>query len=330
MKTAVVTGAAGFIGSHLSEKLLDNKIKVIGIDSFTDYYSKKIKKNNLKKCLKNKNFHFIQNDLLKIKLEPIFKKTEYIFHHAAQPGVRSSWGMEFNTYVRNNILVTQKILESAKEIKTIKKIIIASSSSIYGDQEGVMKENKTVPKPKSPYGATKMTSENLGLIYASNYELPITAIRYFTVYGPRQRPDMAFTRFIINALNQNEVNVFGDGNQTRDFTYIDDIINANILCMNSSSTGESINVGGGQIISINKILTKIQNNIQNEFKIKYLTKQKGDVDHTQADISKAKKILKFSPKIKIDDGLKNQIEYLKNHLKLYNNVNLNNKKNHSQ
>ena len=316
METALVTGVAGFIGSNLAEKLLKKNIKVIGIDSFTNYYSKKIKKNNLINCLQNKNFYFIQDDLMKIDLESIIKKTNYIFHQAAQPGVRSSWGTEFNTYVRNNILVTQRLLEISKNKKSIKKIVMASSSSIYGNQKGIMSE-KTLTKPESPYGATKLASENLGMIYYSNYNLPVTCLRYFTVYGPRQRPDMAFTRFIINALSQKELTIFGDGNQTRDFTYIDDIINANIACMNSDVDGELINIGGGHVISINKILVKIQKNIKNEMKINYLETQKGDVNHTQANITKAKKILKFSPKVKIDEGLKKQITYLKNQIKLY-------------
>ncbi len=311
-----MTGVAGFIGSHLAEKLLEDKIKVIGIDSFTNYYSKKIKKNNLINCLKNKNFNFIQNDLMKVELEPILKKTDYIFHHAAQPGVRSSWGTEFDTYVKNNISVTQRLLEISKNLKSIKKIVIASSSSVYGNQKGIMSEN-SITKPESPYGATKLASENLGMIYHSNYNLPVICLRYFTVYGPRQRPDMAFTRFITNALCRKELTIYGDGNQTRDFTYIDDIINANVACMHSDYNGGLINVGGDHVISINKILFKIQKNLGFKLKIKYLQIQKGDVNHTKANISKAKKILKYVPKISIDEGLKNEIDYLKNNLKLY-------------
>lgn len=316
MKTAVVTGVAGFIGSHLAEKLLENKIKVIGIDSFTNYYSKKIKKNNLINCLKNENFCFIQNNLMKIKLEPILKKTDYIFHHAAQPGVRSSWGIEFNTYVKNNILATQKLLEISKNVKSIKKIVIASSSSVYGNQKGIMSEN-SITKPESPYGATKLASENLGMIYHSNYNLPVICLRYFTVYGPRQRPDMAFTKFLLAAIRNKSLTIFGNGNQTRDFTFIDDIINANVLAMNSKTNGEIINIGGGHVISVNDILEIIENITSKKLKILYLENQKGDVKHTKASILKARKKLKYKPKTKIQKGIKSEYEYLLNNLKFY-------------
>ena len=311
-----MTGVAGFIGSHLAEKLLENKIKVIGIDSFTNYYSKKIKKNNLINCLKNKNFNFIQNDLMKVELESILKKTDYIFHHAAQPGVRSSWGTEFNTYVKNNILATQRLLEISKNIKSIKKIVIASSSSVYGNQKGMMSEN-SITKPESPYGATKLASENLGMIYHSNYNLPVICLRYFTVYGPRQRPDMAFTKFLLAAIKDKPLTIYGNGNQTRDFTFIDDIISANILAMKSNITGEIINIGGGHVISVNNILRIIKNITGKNLEISYLEKQKGDVKHTEASILKARKILKYKPKTKIQNGIKLEYEYLLNNLKLY-------------
>jgi len=316
LKTAIVTGVAGFIGSHLAEKLLEKKFKVIGIDSLTNYYSKKIKINNLSNCLKNKNFHFIQNDLMKIELEPILKKTDFIFHQAAQPGVRSSWGTEFNTYVKNNILATQKLLEISKNYKSIKKIVLASSSSVYGNHKGVMSE-KSLTKPESPYGATKLASENLGMIYHSNYNLPIICLRYFTVYGPRQRPDMAFTKFLLAAIRNKPLIIFGNGNQTRDFTFIDDIINANILAMSSKISGEIINIGGGHVISVNNVLKIIRDRTRKNLEISYLGNQKGDVKHTEASILKAEKILKYKPKTKIEAGINFEYEYLLNNLKLY-------------
>ncbi len=311
-----MTGVAGFIGSHMAEKLLASKIRVIGIDSFTNYYSKKIKKNNLINCLKNKNFNFIQNDLMKVDLEPILKKTDFIFHHAAQPGVRSSWGTEFNTYVKNNILATQRLLEISKNVKSIKKIVIASSSSVYGNQKGEMSEN-SLTKPESPYGATKLASENLGIIYHSNYNLPITCLRYFTVYGPRQRPDMAFTKFLLAVIKNKPLTIFGNGNQTRDFTFIDDIINANLLAIKSKTNGEIINIGGGHVISINNILKIIKEKTNKDLEILYLENQKGDVRHTEASIIKAGKILNYKPKTKIHSGIKFEYEYLLNNLKLY-------------
>src|SRR3989344_724050 len=285
METVAVTGVAGFIGSHIAEKLLQNNFKVIGIDSFTPYYPKKIKKNNLKQCLKNKNFSFINKDLIETNLLPLFQKSQHLFHLAAQPGVRSSWGTQFETYVKENILVTQQILEYARIAKSFKTIVMASSSSVYGEQEGKMNEENTFTKPISPYGVTKLAAENICRIYAENYNLPITSLRYFTVYGPRQRPEMAFMQFIKAALTDREITVYGDGSQTRDFTYIDDIVNASISCIESNLSQEILNIGGGFVVSINDILKILMDISQTELKISYTPKQKGDVIHTEADIS---------------------------------------------
>ena len=312
MKTAIVTGVAGFIGSHLAERLLKEKFKVIGIDCFTDYYSKSIKNNNLKTNLNDKNFTFLEQDIMEMDLISIFNQSEYLFHEAAQPGVRASWGSQFGIYVKDNILTTQKILESAKETKTLEKIVMASSSSIYGEQEGVMKENETIPNPISPYGATKLASENLGLIYASNFKLPVTSLRYFTVYGPRQRPDMAFSKFIQANLNQNKITIYGNGNQSRDFTFISDIVNANILASKSSIHGNVLNIGGGSIHTIKEVISIIENITKIKSQIIFEPMQKGDVLKTESDITNAKRNIGYDPKISIDDGIEKQIQYIKN------------------
>jgi len=319
MRTAIVTGVAGFIGSHIAESLLDKKFRVIGIDSFTDYYSKRIKKNNIRKCLRSKNFSFIEKDILRFDLSSLLKKGEYIFHEAAQPGVRSSWGKEFETYVKNNIIVTQRLLEFSKDNKKLKKIVIASSSSVYGNQSGKMIENSTITMPVSPYGTTKLAAENLAMLYHKNFGMPITALRYFTVYGPRQRPDMAFTKFITSAIKKEKITIYGNGKQTRDFTYISDVVNANISCISNDVSGKILNIGGGHIISINDILKEIKTITNQDLKISYLSKQPGDVERTEADIKNAKKFLKFQPKIKVRQGLIIQTEYIKNNLGLYNN-----------
>ena len=318
METVAVTGVAGFIGSHIAEKLLQNNFKVIGIDSFTPYYPKKIKKNNLKQCLKNKNFSFINKDLIETNLLPLFQKSQHLFHLAAQPGVRSSWGTQFETYVKENILVTQQILEYARIAKSFKTIVMASSSSVYGEQEGKMNEENTFTKPISPYGVTKLAAENICRIYAENYNLPITSLRYFTVYGPRQRPEMAFMQFIKAALTDREIAVYGDGSQTRDFTYIDDIVDASISCIESNLSQEILNIGGGFVVSINDILKLLIDISQTELKISYTPKQKGDVIHTEADISKAVRLIDYKPKTKIKDGLIQEFTYVKNTLNLYN------------
>jgi nucleoside-diphosphate-sugar epimerase len=314
MKTAIVTGVAGFIGSHLAEKLLQDNIQVIGIDCFTDYYSKEIKKDNLKGFENNENFKFIEEDLMKIDLIPIIKECEFLFHEAGQPGVRASWGSQFDTYVKDNILVTQKILESAKKVKTLEKIVMASSSSIYGEQEGMMVENKTIPSPISPYGVTKLASENLGLTYASNHDLPVTSLRYFTVYGPRQRPDMAFSKFIKANLNEEDISIYGDGNQIRDFTYVSDIVEANMSCMNSEIHANVLNIGGGKTHSIMDVLNIIENITDKNNKLIFLTKQKGDVFRTEADIKMASKIIGYKPKISLKEGLMKQIELIKKNI----------------
>ena len=308
----IVTGVAGFIGSHLAEKLIEEKFEVIGIDCFTDYYSKEIKKNNLQILEKSENFQFLEQDIMEVDLISIFKKSQFLFHQAAQPGVRASWGNEFQTYVKDNILATQKILESAKESNSFKKIIMASSSSIYGEQEGIMKEDETIPKPISPYGATKLASENLGMIYASNYNLPITSLRYFTVYGPRQRPDMGFFRFIKSNLKKDEISIFGTGKQIRDFTFISDIIDANVNTMKSDIHGNVLNIGGNKTYSILEVLSIIEKITKIKNKLNFISEQKGDVRKTEADISKANKIIEYNPKINLVEGITKQIEWMKN------------------
>jgi len=317
METVVITGVAGFIGSHLAEKLLQKNFKVIGIDSFTNYYSKKIKKHNLKECLKNKNFSLIIKDLIEIDLLPIFRKSQHLFHLAAQPGVRSSWGPQFENYVKENILVTQRILEYAKAANSFKKIIMASSSSVYGEQEGKMNEENTITKPVSPYGVTKLAAENLCRIYAENFNLPITMLRYFTVYGPRQRPDMAFMRFIIKSILKQPITIYGNGNQKRNFTYIDDVIDATISSMDVVNPVEIINIGGEVVISINKIISVLKKISDFEPIILYKPFPKGDVLRTEADIGKAKRLIKFKPKTSLYDGLFFQYEHAKKNKNFY-------------
>lgn len=317
METVLITGVAGFIGSHLAEKLLEQKYRVIGIDSFTNFYSKTIKKNNLNFCLKNENFSFVDKDLIETDLLPILNKCKYLFHLAAQPGVRTSWGSQFGIYVKENILVTQRILEYAKISNSLHKIIVASSSSVYGEQNGKMNEEKTKTSPVSPYGVTKLSAENLCQVYTKNFNLPIISLRYFTVYGPRQRPDMAFMQFILSALTKNKITVYDDGNQTRDFTYIDDVVTASISSMNEKFDNEILNIGGGFIISINDILEKLKDLLKIELDISYESKQKGDVSHTESDISKATKLIGYHPKIKINEGLEKQVNFVKNNMNLY-------------
>ena len=319
MKTALITGVAGFIGSSLAEKLLKDNFKVIGIDSFTNYYSPHIKEKNIENCLKHSNFSFIHQDLDTLDLSTIFENTEYVFHLSAQPGARASWGKEFTTYVKNNISVTQKILESLKNNTTLKKFIFASSSSVYGNQSSKMNEETSLTRPVSPYGVTKLAAENLANLYFKNYGVPTISLRYFTVYGPKQRPDMAFTRFFYSIIKEQKLTIFGNGEQTRDFTYVDDVVKATVNAATSNSVGEILNIGGGSVFSIVQIIEFMKEITGKELEIDFKKEQKGDVKHTSADISKSEKLIDYKPSIDIKYGLTQQYEYIKNNLNLYDN-----------
>jgi UDP-glucose 4-epimerase len=304
MKT-LVTGCAGFIGSHLVDKLLEQGYEVIGMDCFTDYYPREIKEKNISNALKNKNFKLIEGDILNMEK---FPEVNYVFHLAAQAGVRASWGKSFEIYTRNNIEVTQKLLEFYKD-RQIKKFVYASSSSVYGDAELPMKEDSLL-KPVSPYGVTKLAGENLCYLYWKNYNVPTVSLRYFTVYGPRQRPDMAIHKFVNAILEENEITVFGDGTQTRDFTYVDDAVEANFLAAMSDVEGEVFNIGGGSKISVNDLVREIEKIVEKKAKIKYIEKQKGDVRDTLADVSKAKKVLGWKSNTEINRGVERFIKWM--------------------
>ena len=302
---ALVTGCVGFIGSHLVDRLLEHGYEVIGIDCFTDYYSKEIKEKNISNALNHKNFEFIEEDILEMN---DFPEVDYVFHEAAQAGVRASWGKSFEIYTRNNIEATQKLLEFYKDL-SIKKFVYASSSSVYGDTELPMKENSLL-KPVSPYGVTKLAGENLCYLYYKNYGVPTVSLRYFTVYGPRQRPDMAIHKFVQAILKSKEITVFGDGTQTRDFTYVDDAVEANILSAKSNLAGEVFNIGGGSRIGVNELIKKTEEILGKKAMIENIEKQKGDVRDTLAEASKAKELLDWSPKVNIDEGLKKYMRWL--------------------
>ncbi len=300
---ALVTGCAGFIGSHLAEKLLEDGYEVVGIDCFASYYSRENKEENIAGILKHKSFELVEADILAVK---DFPRVDCVFHEAAQPGVRGSWGDKFEIYVRNNIMATQKLLEFYKGEK-LRKFIYASSSSIYGDAELPLKES-AAPKPISPYGVTKLAGENLCYLYYKSYGMPVISLRYFTVYGPRQRPDMAIHKMASAILNGEEFAIFGDGNQTRDFTYIDDVTEANLLAARGEIQGRAFNIGGGSRISVNDLIKLISKLLNKEAKITYVQEQKGDVRHTLAHIELAEKELGWQPQVEITDGLRRYID----------------------
>ncbi|MEA2074367.1 MAG: GDP-mannose 4,6-dehydratase [Euryarchaeota archaeon] len=303
---ALVTGCAGFIGSHLVERLLVEGFEVVGIDCFTDYYSREIKEANMEDALNHKNFEFCEEDLLDRDTYP---EVDYVFHEAAQAGVRASWGKSFEIYTRNNIEATQKLLEFYKD-REIRKFVFASSSSVYGDTELPMQENSLL-KPVSPYGVTKLAGENLCYLYWKNYGVPTVSLRYFTVYGPGQRPDMAIHKFVKAILNEEEIIVFGDGTQTRDFTFVDDVVEANILAANSEIEGEVFNVGGGSRISVTDLIKLLEETTEKKARINYIEKQKGDVRDTLADTGKISNELNWKPRVKIEEGLMRFVDWYK-------------------
>ncbi len=301
---ALVTGCAGFIGSHLTDRLLKEGFQVIGIDRFADYYAREIKEKNISGALTNKAFDLIEQDILETEN---FPEVDYVFHQAAQAGVRGSWGKSFEIYTRDNIQSTQRLLEFYKDRK-IKKFVYASSSSVYGDVDLPMRET-SILKPFSPYGVTKLAAENLCYLYYRNYQVPVISLRYFTVYGPRQRPEMAINLFVRAVLNGEEISVYGDGNQTRDFTYVDDIIEANILSASHNVSGEVFNVGGGSRISVKELAKKIEKYTGEKAKLEYIEAQPGDVRDTLADTGKISKELHWQPKVGIDEGLQRYVSW---------------------
>ena len=307
---SLVTGVAGFIGSHLAERLLREKHHVIGIDCFTDYYARSLKESNLTHLLQESGFTFVEANLLTAPLDGLLMDREYVFHQAAQAGVRSSWGKDFEIYASLNLLATQRLLEACKGLN-LRKFIYASSSSVYGDAKDLPLREESVPRPVSPYGVTKLAAEQLCYTYWKNYTVPTISLRYFTVYGPRQRPDMAFHRFMRALLKGERIEIYGDGKQTRDFTFIGDIINGNILAMNHPPSGGVFNLGGGSRVRLNDVLATIEEVAGKGGKIVYRDMQRGDVQHTLADTGKAMSELGYRPEVDLRSGLEREWEWLR-------------------
>lgn len=304
----LVTGCSGFIGSHLTDRLLYEGYNVVGVDCFTDYYPRSYKERNIENALKHSNFEFIEEDLLELDIHNIVVDVDYIFHEAAQAGVRKSWGKDFKIYVDNNILATQRLLEACKG-KNI-RFVFASSSSVYGDVNKLPMKEDYYPMPVSPYGASKLACESLCYLYWKNFGVSTVSLRYFTVYGERQRPDMAFHRFIKAMLDGETIEIYGDGEQTRDFTYVSDIVNGTLLAAESDVEGEVINIGGGSRVSVNEVLGVLEDILGNDADVNYLHMQKGDVRHTYADISKAE-VIGYEPETMLKDGLEEEVRWLK-------------------
>ena len=305
----IVTGAAGFIGSHVCRRLLRDKHFVIGIDSFTDDYPRWIKERNLTALLPDKNFEFVAKDLDDLDLPDLLGRAESVFHLAAKAGVRASWGQSFTQYIKNNVLNTQRLLEAAKG-GVLKKIVFASSSSVYGATPDLpMKETSPVA-PMSPYGVTKLAAEKLCDLYFRNYGVPAVSLRYFTVYGPGQRPDMAFHKFFRAIHEDREITVFGDGRQTRDFTFVADIVEANLAALAAGRPGEAYNIGGGHRETLENLFPLLGEICGKKPAIRRVDKQKGDVPDTWANIDKARKDLDYAPRTELAEGLRLEWEWI--------------------
>ena len=306
---ALVTGAAGFIGSHLTAALLDSGASVTGIDCFTDYYSRALKEANLNTVRERPGFSFKETTLQDVDLTSLLSGVTHVFHLAGQAGVRKSWGADFDVYIRDNIQATQRLLEALTRMP-IQKYVYSSSSSVYGNHVPLPMREDTYLQPLSPYGVTKLAAEHLGNLYCANYGVPVVSLRYFTVYGPRQRPDMAFQRFLTAAREGRPITMYGDGEQTRDFTFVSDIVAANMAAATQGRPGSVYNIGGGSRVTLNHVLDLIRDVTGKTIAVQRDPEQKGDMRHTYADTSAARRDLDFSPRVTLENGLDQQYRWL--------------------
>jgi UDP-glucose 4-epimerase len=306
---ALVTGVAGFIGSHLAGRLLDRGASVTGIDCFTDYYPRPIKEANLDTVRTRQGFSFLESRLQDADLGALLEGVTHVFHLAAQAGVRKSWGRDFQVYTVNNIEATQVLLEACVG-RPLDRLVYASSSSVYGDRAPIPMREDTLPQPLSPYGVTKLAAEQLCHLYAINHGVPATSVRYFTVYGPRQRPDMGFHKFLRGVIDGQPIPVYGDGEQTRDFTFVADAVSATIAAAERGVPGRAYNIGGGSRVSLNQVLDLIGEITGRPVRIDRGPAQKGDMRDTYADTSLARADLGFAPTISLADGLTEEYRWL--------------------
>ena len=300
---ALVTGGAGFIGSTLSERLLAQGASVRAIDAFTDFYPRPLKERNLENLRGRAGYDFIEGDLRELDLDAALDGVTHVFHLAAQAGVRRSWGKEFQVYTGLNIDSTQRLLEACAT-KPIERLVYASSSSVYGDEVTIPMTETALPQPVSPYGVTKLAAEQLCHLYYVNYGVPAVSLRYFTVYGPRQRPDMGFNRFFSAVLAGKPLILFGDGLQTRDFTFVADAVTATAAAAVRGVPGRVYNIGGGSRVSLREVFDLIARVSGRKVTIDQQSPQKGDMRDTYADTTLARQDLAFAPSVTLEEGLR--------------------------
>jgi nucleoside-diphosphate-sugar epimerase len=312
MSKNIVTGVAGFIGSHIAETLLRQGQEVIGVDEINNYYDPMFKQKNIAHLQSYPGFEFIERDIQQLDWQKLLQETEVVYHQAAQAGVRASWGQSFRLYTERNINATQILLEAAKDAKNLKRLVFASSSSVYGDAETFPTHEEICPAPVSPYGITKLAAERLCGLYHQNFGVPVVALRYFTVYGPRQRPDMAFHKFFKAVIKDEAIPVFGDGEQTRDFTFVSDAVTANLAAASvPEAIGQIFNIGGGSRVVLSEVLNMMEEIVGKPIKRNHIERAIGDARNTGADISKAQKILGWQPQISLREGLTQEWHWVK-------------------
>ncbi len=305
----IVTGAAGFVGSTVVSRLLDLGAEVVGIDSFTDYYDPAIKEARVAPLVE-RGLTLVRGDLNSIPLDETLAGASVIYHQAGQPGVRRSWGDEFSVYTRDNVDATQRLLEAARRVDGLERFVYASSSSVYGNAERFPTHETDAPRPLSPYGVTKLAAEHLCTLYAENFGLPTVSLRYFTVYGPGQRPDMAFTRFVTAAVTGTPITIYGSGEQVRDFTYVDDIVRANLLAGSRPvEPGSVFNVAGGTSISVNGVLELLAELNDGALDVSYTDRAAGDVTRTGGSTERIQDALGWQPEVDLEDGLRTHLEW---------------------
>jgi UDP-glucuronate 4-epimerase len=306
---ALVTGVAGFVGSNLARTLLQDGYDVVGIDSITDYYDVSIKRANLARLPKNLDFR--EEDLTTADLDGLLEDVDVVFHQAGQPGVRKSWGSDFGVYIDANVLATQKLLEAAKHSDRLQRFVYASSSSVYGNAEVFPTTEEMRPQPLSPYGVTKLAAEHLCSLYAANFGVPTVSLRYFTVYGPGQRPDMAFTRFTRAAVRNEKITIFGTGEQIRDFTFVDDVVKANVLAGTTPDVvpGSVFNVAGGSNTTVNEVLDLISQMAGTRLDVDYTAAVAGDVWRTGGSTTAIDRELGWKAEISLTEGLSRHLEW---------------------
>lgn len=323
MKTYFITGGAGFIGSSLSTRLVKEENKVVAIDNFCDFYDEKVKENNVKELLQNENFKLYRADIRdRQALKKLFDENEIdvVMHLAAMAGVRPSIENPV-LYQEVNCMGTQNILEEMKA-HNVKNLVMASSSSVYGNcKEVPFREDMIVDFAISPYAATKKANEVMTHVYHKLFDMNVIMLRFFTVYGPKQRPDLAINKFTRLMLNDEEIPMFGDGSTSRDYTYIDDIVDGIIksceYTMSHENVYEILNLGNSSPVSLKEMINTIAKTIGVEAKIKQLPMQPGDVDRTYADVSKAKNLIGYEPKTSFEDGIRNFVNWYKENQELY-------------